>query len=150
KNLLMPEAVETKVQDESIQGLPFAPKIKESKIYSRSFYIESYGCAMNFSDSEIVASILQDSGFGATKNDEEADLVLINTCSIRDKAEQTVRKRLTECRKAKRTRPGMLIGVLGCMAERLNSKLLEEEKLVALVIGPDAYRTLPLLIEEAD
>ncbi|RYY96222.1 MAG: tRNA (N6-isopentenyl adenosine(37)-C2)-methylthiotransferase MiaB, partial [Chitinophagaceae bacterium] len=113
-------------------------------------YIESYGCQMNFADSEIVASILTEQGFGATRNLEEADLILLNTCSIREKAEQTVRKRLTEFRKLKQRRPATLVGVLGCMAERLKSKFLEEEKLVDLVVGPDAYRTLPQLIEEAD
>src|SRR6185312_10110300 len=106
--------------------------------------------AMNFSDSEVVASILNKEGFGATSNFEEADLILLNTCSIREKAEQTVRKRLTEFRKLKRKRPGMLVGVLGCMAERLKGKFLEEEKLVDLVVGPDAYRTLPGLVEEAE
>jgi tRNA-2-methylthio-N6-dimethylallyladenosine synthase len=117
--------------------------------YRKKFYIESYGCAMNFSDSEIVASILNDNGFGATRNYEEADLVLLNTCSIREKAEQTVRSRLHLFRQAKRNRPGMLIGVLGCMAERLKEKFLEEERLVDMVVGPDAYRTLPGLIGEA-
>ena len=105
---------------------------------------------MNFSDSEIVASILNTEGFGATGNVEEADLIFLNTCSIREKAEQTVRKRLTEFRRMKQTKPGTLVGVLGCMAERLKSKLLEEEKLVDMVIGPDAYRSLPALIEEAE
>jgi tRNA-2-methylthio-N6-dimethylallyladenosine synthase len=127
----------------TMTNLPFASKI-------RKFYIESYGCAMNFADSEVVASILEDSGFGGTKNYNEADLVLINTCSIREKAEQTIRSRLHIFRQAKRSKPGMLIGVLGCMAERLKSKFLEEEKLVDLVVGPDAYRTLPVLIGEAD
>jgi tRNA-2-methylthio-N6-dimethylallyladenosine synthase len=142
--------VVTKVHDETRQGEAFAPFAADPNHYQRHFYIESYGCAMNFSDSEIVASILQAAGFGATKNEEEADLVLLNTCSIREKAEQTVRKRLTEFRKMKRRKPGMLVGVLGCMAERLKAKLLEEEKLVDLVIGPDAYRTLPALIAEAN
>src|SRR5690606_40271694 len=96
----------------------------------KRFNIESYGCQMNCADSESVASILNGAGFGATRNLEEADLVFINTCSIREKAEQTVRKRLTEFRKAKEQRKGMLVGVLGCMAERLKSKFLEEEKLV--------------------
>jgi tRNA-2-methylthio-N6-dimethylallyladenosine synthase len=105
---------------------------------------------MNFSDSEIVASILQSGGFGATGDPGEADLILLNTCSIREKAELTVRKRLTEFRKSKGSRPGLLIGILGCMAERLKTKLLEEEKLVDLVVGPDAYRSLPGLIEEAE
>jgi tRNA-2-methylthio-N6-dimethylallyladenosine synthase len=115
----------------------------------KKFYIESYGCQMNFSDSEIVASILNDNGFGATSNYQDADLVLLNTCSIREKAEQTVRNRLHLFRQVKERRPGMLIGVLGCMAERLKGKLLEEEQLVDIVVGPDAYRTLPDLIGEA-
>lgn len=136
-------------QDESRQGEAYSPFVNAPVTYGKKFYIESYGCAMNFSDSEIVASILNENGFGATRNYEEADLILINTCSIREKAEQTVRKRLHDLRVAKETNPGALIGVLGCMAERLKSKLLEEEKLVDLVVGPDAYRTLPGLIEEA-
>lgn len=140
----------TTVHDEKRQGEAFAPFTKDPNLYNRHFYIESYGCSMNFSDSEIVASILSDNGFGATRNIEHADLILVNTCSIREKAEQTVRKRLTEFKKLKRRRPGMLVGILGCMAERLKAKLLEEEKLVDLVVGPDAYRTLPQLIEEAD
>ena len=104
---------------------------------------------MNFADSEVVASILMDNGFGATRNVEEADLIFVNTCSIREKAELTVRKRLTEFRMIKKAKPGLLVAVLGCMAERLKSKFLDEEKLVDLVVGPDAYRTLPLLIEDA-
>lgn len=136
--------------DELRQGEAFSPFDNDPNKYSKKFYIESYGCAMNFSDSEIVASILQGEGFGATRNTEEADLIFINTCSIREKAEQTVRKRLTEFRKMKKEKPGILVGVLGCMAERLKSKFLEEEKLVDLVIGPDAYRTLPGLITEAE
>lgn len=138
----------TKVHDENRQGETFAPAAN-TYTYNKKFYIESYGCQMNFNDSEIVASILNQEGFGATRNFEEADLVLLNTCSIREKAEQTVRKRLQEFRKIKQHNPGMLVGVLGCMAERLKAKLLEEEKLVDLVVGPDAYRTLPTLIEEA-
>ena len=145
----MLELTSHKSHDESRQGEAFAPFSNDTNTYARKFYIESYGCQMNFSDSEIVASILNGNGFGATRNFEEADLVLLNTCSIREKAEQTVRKRLTEFKKIKRRKPGMLVGVLGCMAERLKSKLLEEEKLVDLVVGPDAYRTLPQLIEEA-
>src|SRR4051812_13148132 len=140
----------SKVHDESRQGEAFAPFKEDANEYRKKFYIESYGCQMNFSDSEIVASILNHEGFGATRNYEDADLVLLNTCSIREKAEQTVRKRLTEFRKIKDAKPGMLIGVLGCMAERLKSKFLEEEKLVDIVVGPDAYRTLPSLIEEAE
>ena len=144
------DLVTTKEHDESRQGEAFAPFEKDPNTYRKRFFIESYGCAMNFSDSEIVASILNGAGFGATRDAEAADLVLLNTCSIREKAEQTVRKRLTEFKKMKRRNPGLLVGVLGCMAERLKSKLLEEEKLVDLVVGPDAYRTLPNLIEEAE
>jgi len=140
----------TKVHDEARQGEAFAPFDLDPNHFKRRFYIESYGCQMNFSDSEIVASILNEEGFCATRNVEEADLIFLNTCSIREKAEQTVRKRLTEFKKLKKRRPGTLVGVLGCMAERLKAKLLEEEKLVDLVIGPDAYRTLPQLISEAD
>lgn len=136
--------------DEAKQGEAFAPFTQDVHQYAKKFYIESYGCSMNFADSEVVAAILQEDGFGATRNFEEADLILINTCSIREKAEATVRKRLTELRKAKRHNPGALIGVLGCMAERLKAKLLEEEKLVDLVVGPDAYRSLPGLITEAE
>ena len=140
----------TKVHDEARQGEAFAPFAADPNAYTRKFYIESYGCQMNFSDSEIVASILNEEGFGATRNFEEASLILLNTCSIREKAEQTVRKRLTEFRKLKQQKPSLLVGVLGCMAERLKSKFLEEEKLVDLVVGPDAYRTLPKLITEAE
>ncbi|WP_212003124.1 tRNA (N6-isopentenyl adenosine(37)-C2)-methylthiotransferase MiaB [Chitinophaga sp. HK235] len=139
----------TKVHDESRQGEALAPEATENQSYSKKFYIESYGCAMNFNDSEIVASILNQEGFGATRNIEEANLILVNTCSIREKAELTVRKRLTEFNRLKKSTPGLLIGVLGCMAERLKSKLLEEEKLVDMVVGPDAYRSLPSLITEA-
>jgi tRNA-2-methylthio-N6-dimethylallyladenosine synthase len=142
--------IATKVHDEARQGEAFAPFTHDPNDYQRRFYIESYGCQMNFSDSEIVASILNSEGFGATRNFEEADLILLNTCSIREKAEQTVRKRLTEFKKLKQSRPALLIGVLGCMAERLKAKFLEEEKLVDIVVGPDAYRTLPQLIAEAD
>src|SRR6478609_714260 len=146
----MQDLVENKVHEEARQGEAFEPFGSDDNQYNKKFYIESYGCQMNFSDSEIVASILQKEGFGATRNYEEADLVLLNTCSIREKAEQTIRKRLTEFRKLKQSKPGMLVGVLGCMAERLKSKFLEEEKLVDMVVGPDAYRTLPGLIEEAE
>src|SRR5215831_6971528 len=139
-----------KTHDENRQGEAYAPFASDVNEYHKKFYIESYGCQMNFSDSEIVASILNGEGFGATRNHEEADLVLINTCSIREKAEQTVRKRLTEFKKLKQHRPGMLVGVLGCMAERLKSKFLEEEQLVDIVVGPDAYRSLPALVEEAE
>ena len=138
-----------RIHDETRQGEAIAPSASDIQ-FRRSFYIESYGCQMNFSDSEIVASILNTEGYGATRNYEEADIILLNTCSIREKAEQTVRKRLTEFRKLKQGRPALLIGMLGCMAERLKSNLLEEEKLVDIVVGPDAYRTLPKLIKEAD
>jgi len=126
------------------------PSFSPNRVTNKKFYIESYGCAMNFADSEVVASILQESGYGSTKHFEEADLILVNTCSIREKAELTIRKRLTEFRKAKESKSGRLVGVLGCMAERLKSQLLEEEKLVDLVVGPDAYRSLPALIIEAE
>ena len=142
--------LDTKVHDEARQGEAYAPFALDPNDYTKKFYIESYGCQMNFSDSEIVASILNEEGFGATRNFEEANLILLNTCSIREKAEQTVRKRLTEFRKLKQQKPSVLVGVLGCMAERLKSKFLEEEKLVDIVVGPDAYRTLPKLIIEAE
>ncbi len=136
--------------DETRQGEAYAPFVEDPNQYPKKFYIESYGCQMNFSDSEIVASILHEEGFGATRNFEEANLILLNTCSIREKAEQTVRNRLTTFRKLKDKRPGTLIGVLGCMAERLKAKFLEEEKLVDIVVGPDAYRSLPQLISDAE
>ena len=117
---------------------------------ARKLYIESYGCQMNFSDSEIVSSILASEGFDTTEDLAGADLVLLNTCSIREKAEQTVRMRLKQINSHKKRRPGMLVGVLGCMAERLKSKFLEEEKIVDLVVGPDAYRDLPQLIAQVD
>ena len=137
-----------KIIDENSQGnaLVLEPKAENK----RKLFIESYGCAMNFSDSEIVASILQKEGFNTTQNLEDADLVLVNTCSIRDKAEQTVRKRLEKYNAVKRINPKMKVGVLGCMAERLKSKFLEEEKIVDLVVGPDAYKDLPNLISEVE
>ncbi len=114
----------------------------------KKLFIESYGCQMNLNDSEIVASILSKEGYNTTPNLEDADLVLVNTCSIREKAEQTIRKRLQKYNKVRRINPNMKIGVLGCMAERLKTKFLEEEKMVDLVVGPDAYRDLPNLIKE--
>ena len=137
-----------KIIDEKKQGnaLVMEPKPGNGK----KLMIESYGCQMNFSDSEIVASILAKEGFDTTQNLEEADLVLINTCSIRDKAEQTVRKRLEKYNAVKRINPGMKVGVLGCMAERLKAQFLEEEKIVDLVVGPDAYKDLPNLINEVE
>ena len=145
----MQETVTIKEHDETRQGEAFAPLGFSLQPSQKSFYIESYGCAMNFADSEVVASILGEQGFDAIKEPELADLILINTCSIREKAEATVRKRLTEFRKIKKQRPGVIVGVLGCMAERLKGAFLEEEKLVDIVVGPDAYRSLPALIEEA-
>lgn len=139
-----------KKHDELRQGEAFAPSLSANNFNKKKFYIESYGCQMNFADSEVVASILYDKGFNATVHFQEADIILLNTCSIREKAELTVRKRLTEFRKIKKYNPGLLVGVLGCMAERLKSKFIEEEKLVDLVVGPDAYRTLPGLIEDAE
>lgn len=139
----------TKTHDESRQGeaLDMLPTGKST---GRKLYIESYGCQMNFSDSEIVASILMDKGFETTKDYKDADVVFINTCSIRENAEQRVRNRLKEFESAKAKNPGMVVGVLGCMAERLKAKFLEEEKLVDVVVGPDAYRDLPNLIEKVD
>lgn len=145
--MIKDESVE-KIIDESQQGSTLALENNEKN--SRKLYIESYGCQMNFSDSEIVASILAKEGFNTTQRLEEADLVLVNTCSIREKAEQTVRKRLEKFNAVKRTNPGMKVGVLGCMAERLKSKFLEEEKIVDMVVGPDAYKDLPNLIQEID
>ena len=122
----------------------------EESAGAKKFYIESYGCQMNFSDSEIVASVLSEVSYRPTRDLAEADLILINTCSIREKAEETVRKRLKAFNAVKQERPGTMIGVLGCMAERLKSRFLEEEKLVDLVVGPDAYRDLPTLLEVAE
>ena len=137
-----------KTIEESKQGesLVLEPKPQNTK----KLYIESYGCAMNFSDSEIVASILLNDGYNTTQTLEEADLVLVNTCSIRDKAEQTIRKRLEKYNAVKRINPKMKVGVLGCMAERLKDKFLEEEKIVDLVVGPDAYKDLPNLLNEVE
>lgn len=145
----MEELLIDKTHDESRQGEAYAPFAKDPVLYSKRFYIESYGCQMNFADSEVVASILNKEGFGATRNLEEADLIFVNTCSIREKAEQTIRKRLTEFKRLKKQNKDLLIGVLGCMAERLKSKFLEEERLVDIVVGPDAYRSLPTLVSEA-
>ena len=124
--------------------------INEHVIGTKKLYIESYGCQMNFADSEVVASILRNDGYSTTSDLKEADLVLLNTCSIRDNAEQKVRTRLTAINFHKKRNPNMKIGVLGCMAERLKTKFLEEEKMVDLVVGPDAYRDLPNLLEEVE
>lgn len=137
--------------DESRQGEAFyIPDIEhDNQDNLKQFYIESYGCQMNFSDSEIVASILAGCRYSPTRDIEDAHLILLNTCSIREKAEETIRKRLRTIDKIKVRRPGTLVGILGCMAERLKQSLLEEEKLVDLVVGPDAYRDLPRLLEHA-
>ncbi|MDG2194660.1 MAG: tRNA (N6-isopentenyl adenosine(37)-C2)-methylthiotransferase MiaB [Polaribacter sp.] len=137
-----------KIIDETLQGKPLVMDCKSKN--SKKLFIESYGCQMNMNDSEIVASILAEQGFNTTQNLEDADLVLVNTCSIREKAEQTVRKRLEKYNAVKKINPTMKVGVLGCMAERLKEKFLEEEKIVDLVVGPDAYRDLPNLLEEID
>lgn len=138
-----------KVIDEKKQGAQLVMDAVEGN--SKKLFIESYGCQMNFSDSEVVASILAKNGYNTTNQMEEADLVLVNTCSIRDKAEQTVRKRLEKYNAVKKKdNPKMKVGVLGCMAERLKSKFLEEEKIVDLVVGPDAYKDLPNLLDEVE
>ncbi len=140
----------TKDMDESRQGEVFSDSKSVNPGERGHYYIESYGCAMNFNDSEIVASILSKEGFAPITDMFAADLILVNTCSIREKAEYNVRQRLREFDKVKKERPGTLVGVLGCMAERLKKKLLEEEKLVDMVIGPDAYRDIPNLIAQAE
>jgi tRNA-2-methylthio-N6-dimethylallyladenosine synthase len=145
-DLLIPD----KTHDESRQGEALLLKAETAKNNGRKLYIESYGCAMNFSDSEIVASILAEQGFETTGDYNVADVIFINTCSIRENAEVRVRNRLKEFTVAKVKNPGLVVGVLGCMAERLKSKFLEEEKLVDVVVGPDAYRDLPNLIDQVD
>lgn len=121
-----------------------------SPVSTRKLYIESYGCAMNFSDSEIIASIMGEHGFSTTTDEYDADVILLNTCAIRDNAEQRIRDRLKHLRNNKKKNRDLIIGVLGCMAERLKDKLLEEEKLVDVVAGPDSYRELPKLVAEVD
>lgn len=140
--------MQEKYVDETKQGESFA--VAERPDNSKKLFLESYGCQMNFSDSEIVASILNEQGYNTTSNVEEADLILLNTCSIREKAEQTVRMRLSQFKNLKKEKPTLTVGVLGCMAERLKTKFLEEEQLVDLVVGPDAYRDLPNLLKETD
>jgi tRNA-2-methylthio-N6-dimethylallyladenosine synthase len=146
--MMNPKQETEKRIDESVQGSTIT--LGSNKKNSRKLYLESYGCAMNFSDSEIVASILAKEGFDTTQELSEADLVLVNTCSIREKAELTVRKRLEKFNAVKKINPNMKVGVLGCMAERLKDKFLEEEKIVDMVVGPDAYKDLPNLIKEID
>jgi tRNA-2-methylthio-N6-dimethylallyladenosine synthase len=140
----------SKQHDESRQGEALILESKSNLPNQRKLYIESYGCAMNFSDSEIVASILSEQGFSTTNEYEDADVIFINTCSIRENAETRVRNRLKQFRAVKRQNKDLVIGVLGCMAERLKSKFLEEEKLVDVVVGPDAYRDLPNLIAQVN
>ncbi len=142
------EETRNKIIDESVQGS--ALMVNSNTDNHKKLYIESYGCQMNFSDSEIVASILSNSGYNTTNKLEEADVVFVNTCSVREKAETTVRNRLKSFNAIKKQKPEMIIGVLGCMAERVKSQLLEEEKLVDIVVGPDAYRDLPNLLSQAD
>ena len=140
--------MDNKIIDESIQGQVL--KFETKNTAGKKLFLESYGCQMNFSDSEIVASILTEKGFSMTQNFEEADLIFINTCAIRENAELRVRNRLNDFKRVKKKNPKLLVGVLGCMAERLKSQFLEQEKLVDIVVGPDSYRDLPNLIEEAE
>jgi tRNA-2-methylthio-N6-dimethylallyladenosine synthase len=148
--MMMDLLVPYKTHDESRQGEALLLEPTKGNNNGRKLYIESYGCAMNFSDSEIVASILSEKGFETTSDYTTADVIFINTCSIRENAEQRVRNRLRDFAISKVKNPGLVVGVLGCMAERLKSKFLEEEKLVDVVVGPDAYRDLPNLIEQVD
>lgn len=139
----------TKEMDESKQGLAYqADGINPAS--GRLAYIETYGCQMNFSDTEIIASVLTDMKYGFTTEVDEADLVFINTCSIRENAETKVWNRLKNFRKKKEVKPHLMVGVMGCMAERMKEKLLDQEKLVDLVVGPDAYRDLPRLVGEVE
>ena len=144
---ILMETGQNKVIDEGRQGEATMVDIAQAA-NGKKLYVESYGCQMNFSDSEVVASIMTKEGYSTTRNIDEADVVLINTCSIRENAETRVRNRLTEFKIKKETNPELVVGILGCMAERLKKALLEEEKLVDLVAGPDAYRDLPNLVEE--
>lgn len=138
------------IAPEEAQACDYKTTEDENTGKSKKLYIESYGCQMNFSDSEIVASIMKENGFDTTSDFEQADVIFLNTCSIREKAEQTVRKRLSQFNTVKKNKPELTIGVLGCMAERLKEKLLEEEKIVDVVVGPDAYRDLPNLVASAE
>ncbi|GAB3273858.1 tRNA (N6-isopentenyl adenosine(37)-C2)-methylthiotransferase MiaB [Larkinella harenae] len=128
------------------------PRVLEEELAvgKKRLYIESYGCQMNFSDSEIVASVMRNAGFATTATADEADVIFLNTCAIRDNAEQKVRNRLKQLNTLKKRKPELLVGMLGCMAERLKAKLLEEEKIVDIVAGPDAYRDIPKLVEDAE
>jgi tRNA-2-methylthio-N6-dimethylallyladenosine synthase len=135
---------------QSVETRDYKTTAEENTGKGKKLYIESYGCQMNFSDSEIVASIMKDNGFDTTSEFEQADVIFLNTCSIREKAELTVRNRLAQFNTLKRQKPDITIGVLGCMAERIKDQLLEEEKLVDVVVGPDAYRDLPKLVAGAE
>ncbi|WAC42163.1 MiaB/RimO family radical SAM methylthiotransferase [Pedobacter sp. SL55] len=139
--------LQDKTHDETRQGEAL---VLDKKGDGKKLYIESYGCQMNFADSEIVASILSETGFETTSDYQNADVIFINTCSIRENAEQRVRNKLSQFRVEKRRNPKLVVGVLGCMAERLKAKFLEEEKLVDVVVGPDAYRDLPKLINQVE
>ncbi len=136
-----------KEHDESQQGTATVLASKKAN-NGKKLYLESYGCAMNFADSEVIASIMTNEGYTTTSDEHEADVILINTCSIRENAEDRVRKRLTNFKNRKKRQPGLVVGILGCMAERLKQSLLEEEQLVDIVAGPDSYRDLPNLLEE--
>jgi tRNA-2-methylthio-N6-dimethylallyladenosine synthase len=144
---MKPSTQEDKIIDEGRQGEALV-STGPARSNGKKLYVESYGCQMNFSDSEVVASIMTSQGYETTRNADDADVVLINTCSIRENAETRVRKRLGDFKKRKESNPELVVGILGCMAERLKKSLLEEEKLVDLVAGPDAYRDLPNLVDE--
>ncbi len=115
-----------------------------------NLYIETFGCQMNFSDSEIVGSLMADNNYNSIQDISNADVIFINTCSIRDNAEQRVRKRLREFRALKKKNPNLIVGLIGCMAERLKDKLFEEEPIIDLIAGPDAYRDLPTLLSKVN
>lgn len=138
------------IGSQAVETCDYKTTVEENTGKSKKLYIESYGCQMNFSDSEIVASIMKENGFDTTSEFEQADVIFLNTCSIREKAELTVRNRLAQFNTLKREKPDVTIGVLGCMAERIKDQLLEEEKLVDVVVGPDAYRDLPKLVAGAE
>jgi tRNA-2-methylthio-N6-dimethylallyladenosine synthase len=139
-----------KTMDEGRQGEAFTAPETATIPFTKHAFIETYGCQMNFSDTEIIASVLNGMGYGFTQDEKAADLVLLNTCSIRENAETKVWNRLESLRGTKKHRPGLMVGVMGCMAERLKKSLLEKEQLVDIVVGPDAYRDLPRLIEEVE
>ena len=141
---------QTELLDENQQGEATMVEQLSDRLTGKKVYLESYGCQMNFSDSEIVASIMANAGFETTRNANDADVILLNTCAIRDNAEQRIRNRLKQFNAEKVQNPNKVIGILGCMAERLKSQLLEEEKLVDIVAGPDAYRDLPNLVLELE